>query len=324
VKLCLFNVENLYILLDLYNNQDLNSISEKEWQSYSCSLTQSNKPLSDIIGIKNTIQEIGADIYMLCEVGGKESLDNFNKLFLDNKYKVYIKEGNSKRGLCVGYLIKRGLPYSFSVKTNKNIELEQGKMTRDILQLQVFKKGIVQFICLLVHLKSKRSSDKDFNGISKRTAEIKGLIKRYKELKDTCKVPIVVAGDFNGHAQKSDPEEEFKDIYTTDLLDIHDILNTDIEERTSFVSFYTGRILRQLDYIFLSKEFHSKVEKAYNPRFKNEYGDDMGIPETFEEKRWLPSDHFPVVLELNLQPSPRATSPPETKPKRCCSQDIPD
>ncbi|MDB4330156.1 hypothetical protein N9948_00290 [bacterium] len=302
MRICLFNVENLFILLDVYNNQNLDLVTEEEWQSYTISLNQPNKPLCDLIGIKKTIEEIDADIFMLCEIGGKESLDNFNNLFLDNKYDVYVKEGNSNRGICVGYLVKKGSPYSFTVRTNKDTLLDDGhKITRDILELRAYKKGKLKLINLLVHLKSKRTSKKDLNGIKKRTSEVKAVLGLYKKLKDKYKVPIILSGDFNGHAQKSDPEDEFIEIYKTDLLDAHEVVNSSEEDRTSFVSFYTKKILRQLDYIFLSKDIHSKISNVYNAKFKNEYGDCLGIPDSFQEKKWLPSDHFPVVVDLDLK-----------------------
>jgi len=300
MKICLFNVENLYILLDLYNNQDLEEITEEEWLAYSTSFTQPNKSLYDILGIKKTIQEIDADIYMLCEVGGKESLDNFNKYFLDNKYSVYMKEGNSTRGLCVGYLVKKESKYTYTVKTNKDVTLSNGKISRDILELRIYRNGKLKLIKLLVHLKSKRSSKGDREGLAKRTDEVKAVIDFYKKIKKQYKIPVILAGDFNGHAQKENPDEEFNPIYETDLLDAHEIAKSTDEERTSFVSFYTTRVLRQLDYIFLSGDLHSKLSKVYNPKFKNEYGDNLGIPDSFMEKKWMPSDHFPVVVELDF------------------------
>ena len=48
MKICQWNLENFYLLMDKYNGKDLNSISDKEWSSYSLSTTQKNKDLFKI------------------------------------------------------------------------------------------------------------------------------------------------------------------------------------------------------------------------------------------------------------------------------------
>src|SRR5690606_32967811 len=87
-------------------------VTEAEWKRFSTSTT-ANKPLKKVWDVAAAIKDIDADIYMLNEVGGQESLENFNRHFLDDRYTVMLKEGNSHRGIDVGYLVRRGLENEF-------------------------------------------------------------------------------------------------------------------------------------------------------------------------------------------------------------------
>jgi len=114
LRIMLWNVENLFIYLDKYNNEDLSTLSEIKWQKMSNASTP-NKYLNKIFGLKKSIDEIDPDVLMLNEVGGIESIENFNSLFLDSKYKAYLLEGNSDRGIDVGYLVKKDLDFDVSI-----------------------------------------------------------------------------------------------------------------------------------------------------------------------------------------------------------------
>ncbi len=312
MKICFFNVENLF-LLDSPVGESL------------------KKPIDKTLWIARTIKEIDADIIMLCEVGGLLSLDFFNSHFLNSEYKTALLPGNSNRGIEMGYLIKKSFPldhllighcndsiefnYPFEIEENKQL-LEAGlgpkhtphKFSRDISELRLYKNGKVALILLLVHLKSKWDRDGiDFNGSMRRKAELKALIKTYNQLKEEFgeNVPIIVAGDMNGIAQKGQFEPEFEDLYQqSDLIDVLEVINLPHEQRLSF--FYFSRENKreacQLDYIFLPRQLHPLVKKEESGiyLFRDPQGTPLGYPQESYQRYALPSDHYPVVACLDF------------------------
>ena len=99
------NAENLFLFMDRYKGQDLERMIEEEWQKCSTAPTP-NKSLRKTWGLAETIREITPDIVMLNEVGGEESLKNFNHYFLAGQYRPMTIEGNSDRGIDLAYLVK--------------------------------------------------------------------------------------------------------------------------------------------------------------------------------------------------------------------------
>lgn len=309
LKLCLFNVENFFLL----SSDNADSLK---------------KPVDKIEWIARTIKDINADITMMCEVGGLESLDLFNTKYLNGEYTTKLIKGNSERGIEMGYLIKKDFPlatqhighahesiefnYQFEIAENKKLlpgtHYPTHKFSRDISELRLLKDNRVVMILLLVHLKSKWDRDGvDFNGKERRKAELKALVKTYNRLRAefNFQVPIIVSGDMNGVAQKGLQEPEFDDLYTsTDLEDVLEVINEPHQQRLTF--FYFGRENNreacQLDYIFLPKELHSKVLKEDSGiyLFRDSHGVPLPYPQENYQRYALPSDHYPIVASLNF------------------------
>lgn len=309
MKICLFNVENFFLL---HNQGDV-----------------FKKPQDKVEWIARTLKEIDADITMLCEVGGYESLDLFNSKYCNSEYHCALLKGNSNRGIEMGYLIKKNFPlqfehfghaddsiefnYAHEIEENKKLLLEElktppHKFSRDISELRIKKDGEVVMILLLVHLKSKWDRDGvDFNGKERRKAELKALVKTYNRLRAefNFKVPVVVAGDLNGNAQRGNQEPEFDDLYAfTDLDDVLEVIDEPLERRQSF--FYFGRDNTresfQLDYIFLPKELQTLVKKEESGiyLFRDTHGVPLAYPQESFQRYALPSDHYPVVVSLKF------------------------
>lgn len=311
MKLCLFNVENFFLL------------SGPNGDGFK-------KPIDKIEWIARTISEIDADITMLCEMGGIHSLDLFNTKYLNSQYYTALLKGNSDRGIEMGYLIKKSSPYTYkhlshahaSIEFNYPFEIEENKknnsgaapihaphkFSRDISELRLSKDGKVATIILLVHLKSKWDRDGvDFLGKERRKAELKALVKTYNRLRAefNYEVPIVVAGDLNGVAQKGMQEPEFDDLYNfTDLQDVMEVMGEPYEHRLSFFHFgkENNREAYQLDYILLPKELHSKVKKEDSGiyLFRDIHGVPLPYPKESYQRYALPSDHYPVVADLDF------------------------
>ena len=321
LRLVQFNVENLFLVLDLYKGQNLLKVTEMEWQGLTSSITP-NKPLKKVWALARTIEDINPDILMLNEVGGIESLENFNKYFLNSQFQPYLKEGNSLRGIDVGYLIKKGLNFKTLLISHKNRPLHflyphevqtptGGKshyFSRDVAELRLFvpNETSPRLTILLTHLKSKLDSEKiDLEGKLRRAAEFNCLIDIYREIKDELgsDTPILMCGDFNGVANRIHTEPEFLSLYQkTDLLDVLEIADKPQDERYTQIQIPPSGKPQQLqiDYIFASHTLQKRVvkEETFVYRFKDMTGARVPAPRNLEERSQLASDHYPVVLTL--------------------------
>jgi endonuclease/exonuclease/phosphatase family metal-dependent hydrolase len=283
LKFTLFNLENFFLLETNLERQPQKSPEKVQW-------------------IAKTIDDISPDILMLCEVGGIHSLDLFNAKYLNDSYIPILRPGNSDRGIEIGYLIKKNLPFTFMHLTHK-----EKNFSRDVSELRIFKDKSLVMITLLVHLKSKWDREgNDPNGFLQRSHEILTLLEIYKKLRtDFPNTPVIIAGDFNGVAKKNMCEREFREIYKqTNLIDILELLNTPDDERVSYIHFSKeGAPERfQLDYIFLPITLEDKIKKEESGiyRFKDFDGTPLGLPLNSFERYALPSDHYPLVFSLDL------------------------
>lgn len=304
MKICLYNVENLFLL--------------KGKDTYV-------KPQEKVQWLARTILEIDADIVMLCEVGGLYNLDLFNSKYLNNKYYPALIPGNSDRGIEMGYLIKKELPYFHQILSHKDMELgfnypheiktaqnsgaqlTSHKFSRDISELRLIENNKIKLIFFLVHLKSKLDKDSvDFNGNLRRKAEVNKLVETYNlRRSEFPDAPIIVAGDFNGNAQKENHENEFVDIYTkTDLEDVLEVIKEPKERRFSYFYFSKDnqKEANQLDYILMCPELQHLViqEESGIYHYRDEHKALLPYPEDSFQRYALPSDHYPVVLSLKF------------------------
>lgn len=334
IKFCFLNAENLFLLFDQTPGCEALKLDETKWQRLSTS-TYENKSLSKCLELAKTLKDIDADIVMLCEVGGVESLKNFNELFLDSAYSPILTEGNSNRNIDVGFLVRKNMPFYFDLQSNKNRLINylypherqslahnypvssvkapatSHKFSRDVAELRLFKQDVEKpFLgILLTHLKSRLDPEGiDPGGFERRQAELRALLEIYQEFSNKHpQTPVMVVGDFNGNASEINTDEEFKPLYeSTKLKDVLEVNGTSPENRATFYQVRsTSRTEgRQIDYCFLSPLLapQLKEKSAFVYRYKDEFGMDIGIPMTLDAKLRLPSDHYPIVFEiLNLK-----------------------
>lgn len=291
------------------------------------------KPREKVRELARAIEHMDADILFLQEVGGEISLEIFNQHYLKDRYHTSLIPGNSDRGIELGYLIKKDLPYfyqhlghrkraigfNYPHEEKENARaIEQAKapphlshkMSRDIAELRIIQKGSENplLIILGVHLKSKWDKQGiDFEGRLRRRAELEFLIETYNILNHRYKgsVPIVITGDFNGNAVHEFHDEEFASIYRqTDLKDILEVIDWPHEERTTFIGFDRDHrpMPIQMDYLFLPPRLQAKVIPESSGVFH--YLRPEGTPWPFPQSPWerhpMPSDHFPVVATINF------------------------
>ncbi len=292
----LFNLENFFI----DGNMPFNSLK---------------KPESKVEAIANIFKEVKPDFALLTEVGGIESLQTFSKKYLNNLYECFLLPGNSDRGIEIGYLVKKNMPFAYQHQSHREREINyqfQGKtlfstFSRDISELKVLENQKLKVIFLLVHLKSKWDREgNDPGGSLKREAEVRSLVNLYRDYQNLYPdVPIIVAGDMNGIASQTNFEPEFKAIYdSTDLLDIMENLEITDDDRFTYFQFSREgeRFGHQLDYIFLPKKLHSLINKENSGVYRYQLGLTTAFipPQSIYERASLPSDHYPVILELKF------------------------
>lgn len=323
LRILSFNVENLFFSAD---------------KSLAVFQSQKDKDFPALSGLKKTIEQIEPDIAALVEVGGEKSLEDFNEHFLDSKYHCSLIPGNSDRNIHIGFLINKKLSYHFEHLTHRNrplklqyphemkkwsalraknphLEAPVHYLSRDIAELRVYEnpqEQIPKLIILAVHLKSKRvDQGHDFGGRLRRSAEFKLLLETYLLLDKRFhqKVPIILCGDFNGVIREKDGEAEFQNLFEqTDLIDILELLDLPEEQRVTHISFSKNKtpVGLQFDYLFFSKRFANLVDKEQSGRylFQDEKGMPLKSPQSSAERSTLPSDHYPLVCQLDLAGQP--------------------
>ncbi len=333
LKIMLLNAENLFLISDESLQESHLELDEKAWQKLSTSVFD-NKPLRKCRALAKIVQEVNPDIIMLAEVGGSESLSNFNRLFLNDRFSTALIEGNSNRNIDVGYLIRKNMGFYFDLVSNKNRPINflyahekdslqigeeesaqipaSHKFSRDVAELHLFTKDRSRpfLLLLLAHLKSRLDPDGiDANGLERRQAELQTLVNIYLGFENQWqgKIPIVVAGDFNGNASQRNTDLEFRAIYdSTQLKDVCALANLPPESCATY--YQVGRHShvegRQIDYSFLSPAAAPLLlpESVKIYRYKDHLGQPMDPPSTLDAKSMLPSDHYPLIFELNNIP----------------------
>lgn len=322
VKIGFLNAENLFILGSPEWTGLPKDLTEKEWKKAGASF-EPNKPLSKIRTLAKVFEDLDLDLVILCEVGGKESLKNFNNWFLNGHYDPFIIEGNSDRNIDLGVLKRKSAQFEVQIKSHRNRpipilyphekqsletgyghlhpEIGKRKFSRDVLQLDLTREGVLGARLLAVHLKSKREVlHLDPLSQGRRQAELQALVDIYRELIRKEQVPTIVLGDFNGKASGPDYEEEFKALHEqSDLVDVMDLVNVHQEDRWTFVTRSWRKVhLVTLDYAFMASRWKSKLESAFIYRYPGppDFLSSPGRAQTLKEA-W-PSDHTPIVLHL--------------------------
>lgn len=282
--------------MDKYKDESLRSLNEIGWQKLSTSLFP-NKNLKKLFALSSTYEKYQSDILFLVEVGGEESLLNFNKYFLSDEYQVFYSPTNSDRGIDMGILVKKEIAQECTYKPHMKNKLSNGKFfSRGVLELK-YKN----FVFFLTHLKSKLNlRNTDFEGRTQRQAEVQELQRIFlKAKKENPNGEVFILGDLNGTFGQNASEPEFKPLEEIKLRDALDFLQVDEKKRTTLIYFDRGHNAhhQQLDYL-LSDDFKSLQEAEISEFYQDEMT--MAKPLKFKEKIELPSDHYPYFFSLEL------------------------
>lgn len=303
LKIVQLNAENLFLLTTSKENS-------------STDIPLSPKAVDKTTELARAVLDMNADIILLCEVGGKDSLDLFNGAYLKDLYFTTLITGNSDRGIELGYLIKKNLGIKIQHFTHKkriigkSPDEEALYFSRDLGELRIYAKNAKEtdppkLIILHSHLKSKWDrTGLDPLGKKQRKLETDAMVEVYlTHKKNFPKTPTLITGDLNGIALRNGGEEEFSSIFSkTDLVDVLEALNLPENLRTTFIHFEKDSppIPQQLDYIFLPPELLDSIDKENSGiyLYKDQENRPLALPKNSFERYLLPSDHYPVVLTL--------------------------
>ena len=299
LKICSYNLENLYLGLEKFSGHNLEEMTEKDFLGLSVSTINTNKPLFKVLELCKTIKEIDADVYCLQEVMSKTSLVNLNKYFLEDRYEVVLEEENSNRSIYVGFLIRKGIQYE--VESFSKRKLKDGSYaSRNLTSLVVLEKDIPILSLLGVHLKSKRPDEKKTNTYSLRELEVDLLSSVQAELSERHGCPVIILGDFNANFNL---EPEFTKLNRVGYVDFVKIKYGDeYEKHGTFTTNYLEMKVQQLDFILIQEEYLGLVDlnESGIHLYRNEYGDKITLPYNKIERQFLPSDHCPIFLNIKV------------------------
>lgn len=303
LKIVQLNAENLFLLTTTKENS-------------STDIPLSPKAVDKTSELARAILDMDPDVVLLCEVGGKDSLDLFNGAYLKDQYFSTLITGNSDRGIELGYLVKKNLGLKIQHFTHKKREIGRNAddeaiyFSRDLGELRLYAKNAKEneapkLIILHSHLKSKWDrTGLDPLGKKQRKMETAAMVDVFlTHKKNFPQTPTLITGDLNGIALRHGGEEEFQDIFQkTELSDILEVLNLPENLRTTFIHFEKDAPAtpQQLDYIFLPPELVSLVDKENSGiyHYKDTQNLPLALPKNSFERYLLPSDHYPVVLTL--------------------------
>jgi hypothetical protein len=268
-----------------------------------------------------SIKEVNPDIAVFIEVENIEALKRFNEDYLDNHYEPLLLKGNDGRGIDIGFMIKRSLNLEARLQSFKEFTANyKGQeipiFSRDFPVLEIREKGSSPeskplLIIAGTHLKSQRDKMDDAKSTELRKAQVDSMIeiKSLYEQKYGKDVPFIIAGDFNNSTNPNSLAREFRALTDAGLQDAFDVaIRTDFGEcncRVTHTYHPKGGETKkqQLDSFQVSDSLRGSgaILEAGIQRYKDENGKDTPIPDTYEQRKQNPSDHFPIWLKIDLR-----------------------
>lgn len=251
------------------------------------------------------------DIGVFQEIEGMEAFDSFNRDFVGDLFEPLLKRGNDGRGIEVGMLVKRDLPFTLEYRSHRD-RLWHDPVTgsrarvfsRDLPALIVRAEGSAKPLLILLgtHFRSKNDRDGDPESEIMREGQADAAAAVINGLKQEfgATVPIILAGDFNGNFNR---ERAFATMRRAlDMEDPFNVLNVGEPERITHTYHPQGepRHTDQLDYLLVSRNILACIKDAYVYRYKDDKGRVKPIPQTKNQRKKNPSDHFPVALQLDF------------------------
>lgn len=269
VRVASFNAENFSLLLQgISTRRQLDALSDADYQAMNTSIYNPNKERRKIQGIAKMILGARLEVVGLCEVGGCETLEAFNRLYLGSRFDTFLFEENSRRGIYVGALVRKG---RFPGATASNVP---GAFARNVLRLNLgASAGHLQVF--VVHLKSQLGSDWGLEHRLKEVAWLSSMVPTTR---------CIVMGDFNGILIPGQAQFEYQAFLRLPFRDVLEAVGVPVEQRRTHYHFGREPHFTQLDYIFVSNDLAvTKAHVLEGP-----------IPLNREQRNFLPSDHLMI------------------------------
>lgn len=264
-------------------------------------------------GVAEVVLDQRPDILIVQEVQSQSALETFNRDFLKERYETYLIEGNDGRGINVGFLVKKDLAVSVELQSHKDFKwidpvknVEEVIFSRDLpaLIIRETESSRPSLVIFGNHGKSKRDRPGDPESLKLRTAQIEAIAyitQAYKQRfgEDT---PIVVAGDFNTNVGNGPELRPLR----ADFVDAFDVSPTERNglDRSTHTFHPRGKQVQahEMDAFFLNEMLVDAVKSARVYRYRDRNGIEKPLPETYDLRAENPSDHFPVVVDIALDP----------------------
>jgi endonuclease/exonuclease/phosphatase family metal-dependent hydrolase len=279
LRVAAFNAQDFYLLLDRdYSREQIEALEERGYQAMNPSIYNRNKDRGKVAEIARIILEEDFDLVGLCEIGGMETLEAFNRAYLEDRYDCFLHETNSRRGIFVGALAKRErLPSCRAAEV-------PGPFSRNLLKLSLGEEG-GDLEVFVVHLKSQHGEDR---GIERRIREVESLASLVRPR------GAIVMGDFNGILIRGEEEFEYGPFLDLPLRDVLEAVGVPPDCRRTHYHFdRSGPNFAQLDYIFCTDD----IEVLDASVIEGE------IPLNRAQRDRLPSDH--LMLRAAIRPARR-------------------
>jgi hypothetical protein len=297
---------------------------------------QIDKPMEHILNSAKAIKENNFDFFWGQEVEGIDVARDYSKRFLDDEYIPLFIKANDTRNIQVGVFIKRDLPFDVELHSFQRIKgnylgNDIEVFSRDLAVLLVYPKNHKPgdkpiFITTGGHFKSmrdtvsseaSRATPVDPGSALRRKVQFETTLKIKKILQEKYgdDIPFMMSADNN--TDVNGPEistltggglvDSFKaaqtpfngSVVTHTYHPREKILNPD-----GTFTYVNGPVqARQIDAQFIDEKCAEKglVKSAGVYRYKDAAGSELPIPQTFDQRKMNPSDHFPIWMVLDFK-----------------------
>jgi exonuclease III len=298
LRLITFNLENFHIDTELYD-----------------------KPSKKIQNIVKVLLQEKADIVVLQEVLNRQSLRFLATHFLKNRYHAYFAEGieTSTKGLHNAFLIKKDLGVHYKVRSFVEDTIFDSENKRFI---HVFPRDYPTLILwpiggqqekpfLIVHGHHGKANARNKYNIQAAHFIQRKQIHRIKEITLDLKaeygqqIPMIIAGDFNINLLESSLMHHLSHHFQ-DAFFFSPVLRSDEERLTHFRQKDEKIVGSALDTFLLNAPLQDHVLSIRRGSYFNEKGEKILYHQSDREIKQLPSDHYPVILDLSVEPLLRA------------------
>lgn len=301
-----FNMENL-------TQVNLGSSPKRPFRN------QQAKPEKETMGVADVLLDVQPDIVLAQEIFRRQALNHLDDQHTGNSYDTIFRHGNDPRGIHLAQMVKKGLPLEFKTISHHNLKwsnpfrggTEQPLFSRDLPVTLVFIKGVKSPVLIYanMHAKSKRIGDTELpgEGAAIRKAQMEGTARILKQFQAKYgeDIPMLVAGDFNSDVNKENDVAPLRQF----LRNAFDVLNPPVSsrDRTTHVFIETDKVSDkqtihndQMDAFFVNAAFEKFIINSYVYRYRDQ-SYQLPLPKSYEDKKDLPSDHYPIVLEIDFQ-----------------------